>query len=128
METEGFLGGRFGVAFSSNQQLVCALKQEGHMNLSKLVMVRSATAGETALQGIVTDGTTQIGISASHKLDFTPLQVSTPAGNIFHIKGRPVGAVEVFNKGTVWFNNSVTLETRSALAATSAILLLYQDI
>ena len=91
-------------------------------------MVRSAPAGETALQGMVTDGATGIGISASHKLDFTPLHVSTPTGHIFHIKGYPVGAVEVFNKGTVWFNNSVTLETRSALAATSAILLLYQDI
>ena len=58
LETEGFLGGRFGVVFSSNQQLVCALKQESRKKLSKLVMARSASAGETALQGMVTDGTT----------------------------------------------------------------------
>jgi hypothetical protein len=76
----------------------------------------------------MTDGATRIGILATHKLDFTPLEVSTPTGYIFHIKGRPVGAVEVFNAGTVWLNNSVTPETRSALAATSAVLLLYQDI
>ena len=128
LETEGFLGGRFGVEFSSNQQLVCTLKQEGSEKLSKLVMAQSASANETALQGIMTDGATRIDISATHKLDFTPLQVSTPTGYIFHIKGRPVGAVEVINKGTVWLNNSVTPETRSALAATSAVLLLYQDI
>jgi hypothetical protein len=128
LETEGFLGGRFGVEFSSNQQLVCSLKQEGSEKLSKLVMAQSASANETALQGIMTDGATRIDISATHKLDTTPLQVSTPTGYIFHIKGRPVGAVEVVNKGTVWLNNSVTPETRSALAATSAVLLLYQDI
>lgn len=128
LETEGFLGGRFGVEFSSNQQLVCTLKQDSGEKLSKLVMAQSASANETALQGIMTDGTTRIDISATHKLDTTPLRVSTPTGYIFHIKGRSVGAVEVINKGTVWLNNSVTPETRSALAATSAVLLLYQDI
>ena len=84
------------MVFSSNQHLVCALKQEGRKKLSKLVMARPASAGETVLQGMVTDDTTRIGISESHKPDFTPLQVSTPTGHIFHIKGRPVGAVEVF--------------------------------
>ena len=122
LETQGFLGGGLTIEFSSNQQLVCTLKQEGSEKLSKLVMAQSAFANETALQGIMTDGATRIDISA------TPLQVSTPTGYIFHIKGRPVGAVEVINKGTVWLNNSVTPETRSALAATSAVLLLYQDI
>jgi hypothetical protein len=38
-----------------------------------------------------------------------------------------VGAVQVFNKGTVWIDNAVTPQVRSALAATSAVLLLYQD-
>ncbi len=128
LETQGFLGGRLTIEFSSNQQLVCTLKQEGSEKLSKLVMAQSASANETALQGIMTDGATRIDISATHKLDTTPLQVGTPTGYIFHIKGHPVGAVEVINKGTVWLNNSVTPETRSVLAATSAVLLLYQDI
>ena len=87
LETDGFLGGRFGVEFSSNQQLLCTLKQEGSDQLSKLVMAQSASAGETALQGIMTDGTTRIGISATHKLDFTPLQVSTPTGYIWKCPG-----------------------------------------
>ncbi len=128
LETQGFLGGGLAIEFSSNQQLVCTLKREGREKLSKLVMAQSASANQTALQGIMTDGATRIGISPTHKLDFTPLEVSTPTGYIFHIQGRPVGAVEVFNAGTVWLNNSVTPETRSALAATSAVLLLYQDI
>lgn len=128
LETEGFLGGRFAIEFSSNRQLVCTLKQEGGETPSKLVMAQSATANETALQGVMMDGATRIDISATHKLDTTPLQVSTPTGYIFHIGGRPVGAVEVINKGTVWLNDSVTPETRSALAATSAVLLLHQDI
>ena len=89
LETEGFLGGRFGVEFSSNQQLVCALKQEGSEKLSKLVMAQSASANETALQGIMTDGATQIYISATHKLDTTPLQVSAPTGYILHIGVAP---------------------------------------
>ena len=127
METDGFLGGRFGVEFSSNHQLVCTLKQDGGRS-SRLAMSLSASAGETALQGIMVDGATRIDISGTHRLDSTPLQVSTPTGYIFQIGGRSVGAVEVINSGTVWLDNSATPEVRSALAATSAVLLLYQDI
>jgi len=126
LETEGFLGGRLTMEFSSDQQLVCTLKQEGGEKPSKLVMARSAN--DTALKGIMTNGATQIDISVTHKLDTTPLKVREPTGYVFHVKGRPAGAVEVINKGTVWLNNSETPETRSALAATSAVLLLYQDI
>ena len=126
LEMQGFLGGDLTIEFSSNRQLACILTQEGGEKLSKLVMAQSAN--ETALQGIMTDGATRIEISPIHKLDTTPLRVREPTGYIFHIEGRPVGAVEVINKGTVWLNNSVTPETRSALATTSAVLLLYQDI
>ena len=128
LETEGFLGGRFGVEFLSTQQLVCTLKQDGGGKLSKLAMSQPASANETALQGVMMDGATRIDISGTHKLDTTPLQMGTPTGYIFLIGGRPVGAVEVINQGTVWLDNSVTPEIRSALAATSAVLLLYQDI
>jgi hypothetical protein len=128
METEGFLGGRLGVEFSSNQQLVCTLEQEGARKPLKLALSWSASAGETALQGIMMDGATRIDIAGTHKLDSTPLLVRTPTGYIFHIGGRPVGAVEVINSGTVWLNNSVTPGTRSALAATSAVLLMYQNV
>jgi hypothetical protein len=126
LETKGFLGGRLTMEFSSNRQLACTLKQEGGEKPSKLVM--SQSANETALQGIMTDGTTRIDISATHKLATTPLPMREPTGYVFNIGGSPVGAVEVINKGTVWLDNSVTPETRSALAATSAVLLLYQDI
>ncbi len=125
LKTKGFLGG-LTIDFSSNQQLVCTLKQEGVERPSKLVMSQSAK--ETELKGMMTDGATQIDISTTHKLDTTSFKMSEPTGYIFHIKGRPVGAVEVINKGTVWLNNSVKPENRSALAATSAVLLLYQDI
>jgi hypothetical protein len=129
LETEGFLGGRFGVEFLSNQQLVCALKQEGSEKLFKLVMTQSsASAAEAALQGTMTDGATRIDISSTHALDTTPLPVRAPTGHVFRIEARPVGAVEVINKGVVWLDNSVTPATRSALAATSAALLLHQDI
>jgi hypothetical protein len=126
LEMQGFLGGGLTIEFSSNRQLVCILKQEGGGKLSKLVMAQSAN--ETAFQGIMTDGDTRIDISGTHKLATTPLPVREPTGYIFHIKDRPVGAVEVINKGTVWLNNSVTPQIRSALVATSAVLLLYQDI
>ena len=128
LETQGFFGGGFGIEFSSNQHLVCTLKQAGSEKLSKLVMAQSASANETALRGAMMDGATRIEISGTHKLDTTPLQVSTPTGYVFHIEGRPVGAVEIINKGTVWLDNAMTPETRSALAATSAVLLLYQDL
>ena len=127
METEGFLGGRFGMEFSSDHQLVCTLTQDGGGQPAKLVMAQSLN-DDTALHGVMVDGATRIDIAATHKLDFTPLQVERPTGYLFHIEGRPVGAVEVMNNGTVWLDNAVTPETRSALAAASAVLLLYQDI
>ncbi len=91
-------------------------------------MSQSAAANERALQGIMIAGAAQIYISATHKLDTTPLRLGSPTGYIFHIGGRPVGAVEVINQGTVWLNDSAAPELRSVLAAASAILLLYQDI
>ncbi len=124
---KGFLGGALSnIEFASTRQLVCTLKQVGGERLSKLVIAQSRH--EMVMQGVMTDGATQIDISVTHKLDTTPLKVSDPTGYIFHIGGRPVGAVEVINKGTVWLNNSVKPKTRSALAATSAVLLMYQDI
>ncbi len=125
LKMKGFLGGSLTIE-SSSSQLACSLKKEGSEKPSKLVM--SQSAGDSALKGIMTDGATQIEISATHKLDTTSLKMSEPTGYIFRIKSRPVGAVEVINKGTVWLNNSVKPENRSALAATSAVLLLYQDI
>ena len=127
METEGLLGGRFGVEFSSSQQLVCILRQDGGEIPAKLALARSASAGDTALQGVILDGATRIEISATHQNSATSLQTGMPTGYIFYIDGRAVGAVEVINMGTVWLSNSVTPETRSALAAASAVLLLYQD-
>ena len=76
----------------------------------------------------MTDGTTQIDISATNKLAQSPLPLKDATGYLFHIGDRLVGAVEVFNKGTVWLDDTVTAEVRSALAATSTVLLLYQDI
>ncbi len=125
-KTKGFLSGDLTIEFSSNRQLVCIMKQAGSGKLSKLVMAQSAN--DDAFKGIMTDGDTRIDISGTHKLATTPLPVREPTGYTFHIEDRPAGAVEVINKGTVWLNNSLRPETRSALAATSAALLLYQDI
>jgi len=126
LETKGLLGGGFGIEFSSNRQLVCILKQEGARKASELVMAQSLE--DDVFRGALIDGAARIDIAATHKLDTTPLKMKDPTGYVFNMEGRPVGAVEVINKGTVWINNSVTPDTRSALAATSAVLLLYQDI
>jgi len=126
LETKGLLGGGFGIEFSSNRQLVCILKQEGAKKASELVMAQSLE--DDVFRGALIAGAARIDIAATHKLDTTPLKMKDPTGYVFHMEGRPVGAVEVINKGTVWLNNSVMPDTRSALAATSAALLLYQDI
>lgn len=128
LEMGGLLGGRFGVEFSSDQQLACILNQDGREKPSQLVMAKSLSADKTELKGAMMDGATRIDISETHKLESTPLQVGRPTGYIFEIEGRPVGAVEVMNKGTVWLDGALPPETRSALAAASAALLLYQDI
>ena len=128
VETEGLMGGGFGIEFSSDHRLVCTLTQDGGATPARLVMTKSLSANETALHGAMVDGATRVDIAATHKLDSTPLQVGSPTGYLFHSEGRLVGAVEVMNTGTVWLDNAVPPETRSALAAASAILLLYQDI
>lgn len=126
LETRGFLGGGLGIEMSSNRQLVCTLEHEDDGGPSRLFMAQSAR--DKVLTGIMKGGAAQIDISATHKLEGSPLKAGEPTGYVFHIGGRPVGAVEVINKGTVWLDGSETPEIRSALAATSAALLLYQDI
>jgi hypothetical protein len=126
LKSKGFLGGTMSIDFSSSQQLVCNMQKEGARKPSTLVMAQSAN--EKELKGIMTDGTTQIDISVTHKLDSTSLKMGDPTGYIFHIGGSPVGATEIINKGTVWLNSSVKPDVRSSLVATSAVLLLYQDI
>ncbi len=125
-ETQGFLGGSFAVEFATTKQLFCNMKRDGGAKLSKFLMTQSAS--EMAMKGVMTDGATRIDISVTNKVDSSPLKLSDPTGYVFHIGGRFVGAVEVINKGTVWIHNSVPPETRSALAATSAVLLMYQDV
>ena len=128
LEFDSFLGGRSGMESLSNQQLVCTLTQNGGETPLKLAMALPASGIGGALQGVMMVGATRIDISGTHGLDATPLNVQTPTGYLFFLGGRPVGAVEVINTGTVWLHNSVTPETRSALAAASAVLLLYQDV
>ncbi|NIO57292.1 hypothetical protein GTO10_04790, partial [Candidatus Saccharibacteria bacterium] len=83
VETEGFLGGKFTVEFTSNRQLVCILKQDGGRKLSRLVTAQSAD--DTVIKGIMIDGDTQIDISATHKLAGSSLPVREPTGYVFHI-------------------------------------------
>lgn len=126
LDLENFLGKGTSVEFSYDRKLACTMKQEGGKNFSRLLMAQSAS--EIVMEGIMTDGATRIDISVTHKVDTSPLKLGAPTGYIFHIEGRFVGAVEIINSGTVWIHNSVTPETRSALAATSAVLLLHQDV
>jgi hypothetical protein len=128
VDLERFLSVPVIVEFSSTQQVICDLKQQGGGKESKLYLSRSLRAGQPELQGAMVDGDTQIEVFTTHKLDATPMRVGDPTGYIFRIGGRSVGAVEVINQGTVWMNNSVKPEVRSALAATSVIMLLYKDI
>lgn len=126
VDSQNFLGMSTSIEFSYDRSLACSMKQEGGKKPSKLLMGQSSS--ETVMQGIMTDGATRIDISVSYKVDSSPLKLGDPTGYIFHIGGSFVGAVEVINKGTVWIHNAVAPETRSALAATSAVLLMHQDV
>jgi hypothetical protein len=123
---EDFLGGGVSVGFASSKQLVCTMEQKGGEESAKLVMEQ--TRHELVMQGVMTADDTRIDISVVYKVATSPFKLSDPTGYTFHIDGQPVGAVEIINKGTVWLNNSTTPEVRSALAATSTVLLLYQDV
>jgi len=127
MEFDSFLGGRSGAEFLSNQQLVCTLTQIGGETPLKLAMALPASGTGTALQGVMMVGAARIDISGTHRLDATSLRLGSPAGYIFQVDSQPVGAVEVINGGTVWLSDSLTPEARTAMAAASAALLLYQD-
>lgn len=128
VDLEKFLNVPVTVEFSSTQQVVCRFVRQGGGKESKLFLSRSLRAGQLELQGAMVDGNTQIEVSTTHKMDASPLRLGDPTGYIFRVDGRPVGAVEVMNMGTVWINNSVSAEVRSALAAISVSMLLYKDI
>ena len=123
---KGLFGGRSGIEFGTEKQLVCNLKQVGVEAPSRLAMAQSRH--EMEMNGVMRAGATEVDISVSYKLAGTPLKMGDPTGYVFSIEGQPVGAVEIINKGTVYLDNSVKPETRSALAAASAVLLLYQDV
>ena len=123
---KGFLGEGITAEFGTNKQLVCTMEQEGTNELAKLVMKQ--TRHELVMEGVMTAGGNKIDISVIYKVAGSPFKLSDPTGYVFHIGERPVGAVEIITKGTVWIINSVEPETRSALAATSAVLLMYQDV
>jgi hypothetical protein len=126
LDLDRFTGGGISVEFSYDRQMICTMRQVGSEKILKLVMAQ--TFKELMPKGVMIDGDTRVDISVSHKVDTSPLRLGDPTGYVFHINNRPVGAVEIINKGTVWLNNSLKPETRSALAATSAALLLHQDI
>lgn len=126
MDLENFLGSGTSATFGYNRQLLCIMTKEGGGEPAKLVMAQSAS--ELIMEGAMTDGDTRIDISVTYMLAQSPLKMGDPTGYLFHIGGRFVGAVEVINEGTVWIHNAVTPETRSALAAASAVLLMSKDI
>ena len=123
---KGFLGEGFTTEFGTNKQLLCTMEQEGTNELAKLVMKQ--TSKELVMEGVMTVGGNKIDISVIYKIAGSPFKLSDPTGYVFHSGELPVGAVEVINAGTVWLNNSETPETRSALAAASSVLLMYQDV
>ena len=123
---KGFLGEGITTEFGTSKQLLCAMEQEGTNELAKLVMKQSRK--ELVMEGVMTVGGNKIDISVIYKVAGSPLKLSDPTGYVFHLGELPVGAVEVINAGTVWLNNSETPETRSALAAASSVLLMYQDV
>jgi hypothetical protein len=123
---KGFLGEGITTEFGTNKQLFCTMEQEGTNELAKLVMKQ--TRHELVMEGVMTVGGNKIDISVIYKVAGSPFKLSDPTGYTFHIEGRPVGAVEVMNKGTVWITNSAEPEVRSAIAAASAVLLMYQDV
>ncbi|MEE9543918.1 MAG: hypothetical protein V3V95_09080, partial [Thermodesulfobacteriota bacterium] len=123
---KGFLGEGITTEFGVNKQLICIMEQVGTNELARLVMKQ--TRKELVMEGVMTAGGNKIDISVIYKVEGSPFKLSDPTGYTFHIDGRPVGAVEVMNAGTVWLNNSVGPETRTALASASAVLLMYQDI
>ena len=125
-DMQGFLGGGATIQFSYDRSLACRMQQEGGERVAKLFMKQSAS--ELVMEGVLKSGDTRIDISVTYHIESSPLKLGDPTGYLFHIGDRFVGAVEVMNMGTVWMHKSATPETRSALAAASAVLLMHQDI
>lgn len=65
-----------------------------------------------------------VAIEASHRVDGTPIALPTPVGFLFQREARPVGAVEVLNKGRFVLAKDLTAEQRLDLLAASIALLL----
>jgi hypothetical protein len=92
----------------------------------KLVM--SQGTRDWFLNGILTDGSKQIGVNGTRELAGGAWPMMDPTGYHFLFNGQVVGAVEVLNAGAVWLDASLDGEVRKAVAAASSALLLYRDI
>lgn len=125
MEFENFLDsqGTLTWPLHSDTGFACTFDREGS-KAWKLAMDQGTD--DLVMNGVLTDGTAVIKVEGIRKLQGTPIPLGEPSGYLFLGPDGLVGAVEVINNGTVWIAGDVAPDVQSALACTSASLLLYR--
>jgi len=126
LEFEDVFAGKIDVEFKSETYFVCTFKPKGEEKIWKFVMTQLSS--KEVMNGVLSDGKTQIIIQGSRKLTGSPILLSHPTGYEFFHEDHIIGAVEVINEGIVWLYPSLSSQIRLALATTSAALLLYQNL
>ena len=86
------------------------------------------TGGAYNLSGFLLGPTGQVRIEGTNALHGTSIGLSETTGYRFFRQGQEVGAVEVINQGSVRLSPWLDPQTKAALAATAAALLLYKDV
>ncbi len=119
-------GGKLTWELGAGQSLACSLKGPGGQ-LWRLGLA-AAGASKSPMQGLLEGKELAVRVQGTDKLEGTGIPLGEPTGYIFSLAGSktgPMGAVQVINNGILWLPTS---PQQPALAATSAALLLYQDL
>lgn len=84
----------------------------------------------TESAGFIQQGSRRIEIQAIRGLEGQPrwMQPLAVYGHEFVIAGKTVGAVSTVNRGTVWIDESLDTQTRTAIAAVATAILLRTDV
>ncbi|HOW97300.1 MAG TPA: hypothetical protein P5567_12525 [Kiritimatiellia bacterium] len=126
MEFENFLDSKGTLTWPLHSDTGFACTFEGGEGAPSWKLAMEQGADDLVLNGVLTDGTAVIRVEGIRKLKGTPIPLGEPSGFLFLGPDGLVGAVEVINNGTVWIAGDVSPELQSAVACTSASLLLYR--
>ena len=128
MELNNFMdtGGTLEWEFSSHALFTCEFSLPEKKKPWKMVMKQETH--DHVMDGLLGNDATRISVQGTRELAGGAWPLTEATGYLFYRGQNLVGAVEILNQGAVWLDKNLSDDTRRAVAATAAALLLHRDL